>query len=366
MEDFKWQVYGERQIYFDQMKILKRRAEQKMISRDGLKGVDVVEMKKILRRTQVEGSAWIEGRIERKLTSQILLRNGLGPRWKVDIGGVELGLSQSFVMAKREVILAYANVSGMTRVMSYYRDAADGIWRYLPDYTMRRTSGGKIEIFCGVGYAEESLILPAELQMRLSEISEEKSTKGIIDQPEFLFAGTAKRYDKPGEYLAARKEWRLTGRFYDEVEKKPAVVFGEKSKYKTKPTELTINDEGASPDFSKVEFTWKMKTGRYGRVTASSFVSRDRTLIYTFCEDVKQRAWLVAVEMATSEVTSTGLRAEWVYPGDLATPIYVPVKKSDGYGEDADMRGGYIAMWKRYVGWIPMVKEYLRSNLDRK
>ena len=231
---------------------------------------------------------------------------------------------------------------------------------------MRRMSGGKIGIFCGVGYAEESLILPAELQMRLSEISEEKVGRGIIDQPEFLFAGTAKRYDKPGEYLAARKEWRLSGRFYDEVETKPAVVFGEKSKYKTKPAELTINDEGASPDFSKVEFSWTMKTGRYGRVTANSFLSKDRTLIYTFCEDAKQRAWLTAVEIAGSEITSTGTRREWVYPGDLATPIYVPVKKSDGYGEDGDMKGGYIAMWKRYVGKVPMVKEYLRSRLDRK
>ena len=366
MEDFKWQVYGERQIYFDQMKILDRRAEQKMISRDGLKGVDTVEMKKILRRTQIEGSAWIDGRIERKLTSQILLRNGLGPRWKVDIGGVELGLSQAFAMAKREVVLAYTNVSGMTKVMSYYRDTADGIWRYLPDYTMRRMNGGKIGIFCGVGYAEESLMLPAELQMRLSEISEEKSGRGIMDQPEFLFAGTAKRYDKPGEYLAARREWRLTGRVYEEVEMKPTVVFGEKSKYKTNPTELVINDEGASPDFSKVEFSWEMKTGRYGRITANSFMSKDRTLIYTFCEDALQRAWLVAVEVATSAVTSTGLRAEWVYPGDLATPIYVPVKKSDEYGDDKDIKGGYIAMWKKYVGRIPMVREYLRSKLDRK
>ena len=223
-----------------------------------------------------------------------------------------------------------------------------------------------MEIFCGVGYAEESLVLPAEIQKRLTEVAEEKPLRGLIDASEFLFVGTAVRYDNPAAYLEARRERQLVGSVYGEVEMKPAVVFGTTGKFKTKPTELLVEDEAASPDFSHVEFTWTMNTGMYGKITATSFVSRDATLLYTFFEDSKQRAWLANVELLTSEVTSTGLRSEWAYAGDLGTALYVPVRKSDGYGEDDDMRGGHISMWKRYVSRIPMVKEYLRAKLDRK
>ena len=67
-----------------------------------------------------------------------------------------------------------------------------------------------------------------------------------------------------------------------------------------------------------------------------------------------------------TKLTSTGLRAEWAYPGDLATPVYERVTKSDGYGDDADQKGGYISMWDKYVSKLGIIKDYLRAKLDRK
>ncbi len=365
MENFKWQIYGARQDYFEALKLLIRRSEEQVTTATGLIELDEVGVKEIVSFARVEGDAWVDGPVERKLTMPTMLRNKLVPKWKLELENITLAFSQAFKMTNRDVVMAYVQVDGVWKVRSFYRNALDGIWKYLPDYAMRQTGSGKSEIWCGQAYAEEMLILPASLQMRLSEIVEKGYSRSIVDSTDFLFAGTALRYENMKDYLDTRKLARLSGPMYAEVAARPTVVFGGLSRIKVRPSEVGVAEKGAQPDFSHVVHEWTTTTGLNGKAKATTFYSKDGKLEYVFFEDNRHRAWLTAVEVKT-KLTSTGLRAEWAYPGDLATPIYERITKSDGYGDDGDQKGGYISMWDRYVSKLGIIKDYLRAKLDRK
>ena len=365
MENFKWQIYGTRQDYFEALKLLIRRSEEQVTTATGLIELDEVGVKEIVSFSRVEGDAWIEGPMERKLTMPTILRNKLTPKWKLELENITLAFSQAFKMTTRDVVMAYIQVENVWKVRSFYRNALDGVWKYLPDYAMRQTGSGKAEIWCGLAYAEEMLILPAALQMRLSEIVEKGYSRNIVDSTDYLFVGTALRYESMKDYLDTRKLARLSGPMYAEVAARPTVVFGGLSRIKVRPSEVGVAEKGAQPDFSHVVHEWTTTTGLNGKAKATSFYSKDGNLEYVFFEDSRHRAWLTAVEVKT-KLTSTGLRAEWAYPGDLATPVYERVTKSDGYGDDADQKGGYISMWDKYVSKLGIIKDYLRAKLDRK
>ena len=367
MENFKWQIYGVRQDYFEALKLLLRRSEEQITTPTGLIELDEAGVKEIISFARAEGDAWVEGALERKLTMPVILRNKLTPKWKLELEDSLFAFSQVFKMTTRDVVLAYVFVDGVWKLRSFYRNALDGVWRYLPDYAMKQTPGGKPEIWCGQAYAEEMLILPAALQMRLSEIAEKGFSRAIVDAPELIFAGTALRYGSLKEYLETRKLARLAGPMYAEVAARPTVVFGGLSKVKVRPSEVGISEKekGSQPDFSHVVHEWVTPTGLNGKARATTFYSKDGKLEYVFYEDNRHRAWLGQVELK-SDLTSVGLRAEWVYPGDLATPVYERVVKSDGYGDDTDQKGGYISMWSKYVSKLGIVKDYLRAKLDRK
>lgn len=367
MENFKWQIYGIRQDYFEALKLLVRKSEEQITTATGLIELDQVASREIIGSTRIEGDAWIEGSLERKLTIPVILRNKLVPKWKLELEDAVLAFSTAYKMPTRDVILAYVLKDSFWKLRSFYRNALDGVWRYLPDYAMRQTASGKTEMWCGQAYAEEMLILPAALQMRLSEIAEKGYAHTLVDNAEFIFAGTALRYGSLKEYLETRSLARLSGALYAEVAARPTVVFGKPSKVKQKPSEVGVasEDHGSQPDFSSTVHEWVSPTGLNGKVRATSFFSKDGKLEYVFYEDNQHRAWLGQVEVKSS-LTSTGLRAEWAYPGDLATPVYERTVKSDGYGDDADQKGGYISMWGRYVSRLAIIREYLRAKLDRK
>lgn len=365
MENFKWQIYGSRQDYFEALKLLIRKSEEQITTATGLIELDQVASREIIGATRIEGDAWIEGALERRLTVPILLRNKLTPKWKLELEDATFAFSTAYKMPTRDVILAYVLKDSIWKLRSYYRTALDGVWRYLPDYAMRQTGSGKTELWCGQAYAEEMLVLPAALQMRLSEITEKGFAHTLVDSGEFIFAGTALRYGSLKDYLDTRKLARLPGAIYGEVAARPTVVFGTPSRVKQRPSEVGVADASAQPDFSSVVHEWITPTGLNGKVRANSFYSKDGKLEYVFYEDSHHRAWLGQVEVK-SPLTSTGLRAEWAYPGDLATPVFERTVKSDGYGDDAEQKGGYISMWSRYVSKLQVIKDYLRAKLDRR
>ncbi len=364
MENFKNQVYGLRKIYAEQLAILKKKAMEQVRTEAGLIEVSQAEARLILGKTVLSGDALVQGQIERKLTTQALYRNGLIPKWKLELEGLEIALSAVFKLATRDVILAYTKVGEKMLVRSYYRNNSQGVWRYLPDYAMRENKAGKSEIWCGVGYAEEMFNLPAELQEKLSEVAA-KDPVLTIDDPEFLFVGTAKAYSSVDEYLKLRREGKLEGDVYTEVAARPTLILSEVSRTRLEPKKVIISDPEKRPNFKEKLFEWQTQTTLDGKVKAECIASNDRTLRYTIMEDNKHRAWVSGVD-TVSKITQFGLRAEWIYVGYLTTPLYVSLSLADDFGDESDKKGNYIGMWKHYVSKIGLIQEYQRSKMDRK
>jgi len=364
MENFKKQVYGLRKIYSEQLALLKKKAMEQIKTEAGLIEVSQAEARLILSKTVLSGDALVQGPIERKLTTQALYRNGLIPKWKLDFEGLEIALSSAFKLGTRDIILAYTKVNNRCLVRSYYRNTAQGIWRYLPDYALKTAKNGKDEIWCGPGYAEEMFNLPAELQEKLSEIVA-KGLVTTIDDPEFLFVGTAKSYPSVEEYLKLRREGKLEGGVYTEVAARPTIVLVEASRERLEPSKVVVSDPEKRPNFKEKLFEWQTQTTLYGKVKAECFPSQDGKLHYTIMEDHKHHAFVSGVDVV-SKVTEFGLRSEWVYAGNLSTPIYVSDKFADGYGDESDSKGNQIGMWKNYVSKIGLIQDYQRSKMDRK
>lgn len=364
MENFKQQVYGLRKVYSEQINVLWKKAAEQIKTEAGLIEVSPAEARLLMYKTILFGDALVQGQMERKLTTQALIRNGLAPKWKLDFEGQKIALSGAFKAGTREVVIAYTEVGEKMVARSYYRDTGYPVWRYLPDYALKKNKAGKEEIWCGIGYAEEMFNLPAEMQAKLSEIAT-RGTLKTIDEPEFLFVGTAKAYSSVEEYLKVRREGKLEGEVYTGVAARPRTLLSEPSRHRLKPSELKVEKMDFKPNFKAKLFDWQMQTALFGKVKVECFPSMDGSLKWTFVEDSKHRAWISAVD-AFSAVTSTGLRAEWVFTGDLSTPVFVTRVAADGFGDENEVRGNYIGMWGTYVEKIQLVKEYLRSKMDRK
>lgn len=384
MRNFKEQIYGLRRLYAREIANLQRRSAEQVTTEAGLIEVGQAEARNMMNSTIVRGEMWVDGAIERRLTTQVLLRNGLIPRWKLYFDGKEIALSGAFKVGTRDVVIGYVRISdgdasetaaGMVvggkpsaRMVArtYYRNGPTGVWRYLADYVVKDFSGKKSEIWPGVGYAEEMFRLPAELQAKLSEVAEKGMVEFSADEPEFLFAGTAKKYSSVEEYLKLRRKNELVGEVYTEVASRPLVALSGTSRMRLNPEKLTISEISQKPDFRRKLDEWQISTTLYGRLVVECFPSVDGSLKYIFAEDRRNRAFLIGVDAAESEVTSTGLRANWIFAGDLATPLYVAKNMADGFGDETETKGQYIGMWKNYVSKIKLIREYQRSKLDRK
>ncbi|MBQ3306074.1 hypothetical protein IJH02_01395 [Candidatus Saccharibacteria bacterium] len=364
MENFKQQVYGLRKIYSEQIVALWRKAAEQIKTEAGLIEVSPAEAKLLIYKTVIFGDALVQGQMERKLTTQAIIRNGLAARWKLSFEGQRIALSGAFKAGTRDIVIAYTEAGEKMVARSYYRETDQGVWRYLPDYAIKTNKAGKEEIWCGIGYAEEMFNLPAELQAKLSEIVS-KGTIKTLDDPEFLFVGTAKSYPSVEEYLKVRREGKLEGEVYTEVAARPMITLAEPSRHRLKPSELKVEKMELKPNFKEKLFDYSIQTALYGKVKAEVFPSMDGTLKYTFIEDNNHRAWISTID-ALSEITPIGLRARWVFAGDLATPVFVTRLSADGFGDENETKGNYISMWKTYIEKIALVKEYLRSKMDRK
>ena len=143
------------------------------------------------------------------------------------------------------------------------------------------------------------------------------------------------------------------------------ITLAEPSRHRLKPSELKVEKMELKPNFKEKLFDYSIQTALYVKVKAEVFPSMDGTLKYTFIEDNNHRAWISTID-ALSEITPIGLRARWVFAGDLATPVFVTRLSADGFGDENETKGNYISMWKTYIEKIALVKEYLRSKMDRK
>lgn len=316
-----------------------------------LSEVDPRESQAILDRLEVRGSLF-QGE---SLTKEDLLREDLGPKYKIDIEGRSIWFSSSAyeLGSGRDAVVAYVEKNDRFVPRPYYRSNSQGVWRYLPAY---RESDGHIRWY-SKGYGEESITLPIEAQQALAELTQDRSEVKTPQNPEFIFAGMSNNT----EYSSS---------FRDEVSYQPARLDGNfyaTGSKKTPPEQVQFLDQSQSPDFSQPVAQWEQQTSIYGQIDIEAYSSKNGQFKYMFCRDRLGRAWIGGIE-DSSPVTSTGLRERWIKGGDLTTPAYeydMPgADQTGGYGDRKLSHGQYSDMYEKYLSKIPVIQEYQRLKKE--
>lgn len=364
LKEFMLIVYGKRQEYYEQAKLLLTEAGRKYPelarSRERATNVDVQRPKNsqiekvsksdaeiILGRAIVQGDEFM-GKL---LTPDFLKDEGLLPKYKIRIGDSLVWFSSCYeFVGGRVAVVAYVEKQGKIVARSYYLSNSQGVWRYLPEYDENE---GKL-VWLGKGHGEESITLPSEMQEALSLILTEGTL--TLRNPNFIFAGTAQKSGNRGIFYQEIQSIprRLEGGFYPKSGK-------------TRPEQISLSPTH-SPDFTKLLSSWKQKTTLYGLVTFEVFPSRDGSLKFMFCRDTAGRVWIGGIE-DSSEIQSTGLRRSWIEGGDLVTPAYEyktsTADQTGGYGNGRMKKGPYVDMYEKYLRNIPVIQEYLKARVTR-
>ncbi len=358
MKDFCHHIFGKKQEYYELSKKLFVEAEEWNLDQDAEKLRD-----EMLPLAMIDGDTWIQGGQEYRLRPELLDKAGLGPRFRMEVGGVQMALSRVFLVDAHEAAIAYIKFDDKVKVRGYYRSNSQGMWRYFSDYV--GGSNATIDWY-GVGFNEESLTLPLKIQKQLNTICK----RGIFHitgaNTAFFLGGTAHRFNSKEEYRQLVAENRMTSDYYKEVNHEPKVNFGVLSTEKHPPESIDIED-GNTPNFHSQLDKYQMETKMYGMVTVRQFASNNDDLRYTIFEigeGEKRRAWIGGIEM-NAPITSTGLKAEWVSTGDICTPLLEYHTMTGGYGNAEGRTDGYEDMWE-YIRRTPIIKRFLYTWRDEK
>jgi len=171
-----------------------------MVTRGELKPV-MVDEAEFLSRLEIHGEPF-KGR---NLEGSFLKEHDLLPKFQVEVEGETILLSRMYEVHRgRIAVVGYVRTEALDEAgeptgryvyvaRSYWRSNSQGIWRYLPFYSMNR-SGEGIGHYYKL-WSEEALMLPAELQVALDHISrDEKRIKHFDDETrDLIFAGTARK-----------------------------------------------------------------------------------------------------------------------------------------------------------------------------
>ena len=372
LEELNLILYGKRAEYYNQIKLLQKEAwenvkdenqtKKTQYTKSNNKSIEIREKqekiqypdiqiekinndesKKILEKTKIHGDSFM-GKF---LTTEILKEEKLEPKYKTKLGDYTMWLSSAYELGSgRIAVVSYIEKDGEITAYSYYRSDSQGVWRFLPDYTIKEN--GKIK-WVGKGYGEESVTLPIELQKTLSTITKEKIKPKR--NPEFIFAGTAKRFGR--EFKG----------YYNEVESSPKKLNGNfypKYNEKISPEQMVLTDN-ESPDFSKLITSWEQETALYGKIVIEVFPSKDGRLEYMFCRDSSGKIWIGGIQ-DNSKIQSTGLRETWISGGNLTTPAFEYEDLAGNFGNDKEKIGPYVDMFKNYLSRVPVIREYIESK----
>ena len=372
MHDFKHAVYGKKQEYYDQAKLLRAEAarrfppaqrqeqyqEQYQYQAESMDNLRPIES--LLETATFDNSPFVYKGQEYHLATEHLKQANLEPHHELRMEGYRIGFSDGFNIGSHDACLGYVeSPDGKVTVRPYYRSNSAGVWRYLPDYKLN----DKGDMWYGKGPSEESCTLPFEFQEKLNYISQQQPANLNNILPLFVFAGAAHRIDVTDEeYAVMGKNGTLPGDFYREVNGSAYYNFGNVSKQKGPPDGIDVYGE-VGPDFDQPVSTTFAVTREYGNTAFKLFPSYDRKLRYTMGEAMEygeRRAWLGGIEMSSSKLTSTGCRAAWISIGDIGTPLH---EYRNGYGEEFGSRS-YVNMWQRYLSRMPFIRRYL--DLDNK
>lgn len=368
MHDFKHIVYGKKQEYFDQAKILQREAALKYSSTPHHSGISAPEIsntlkpiESLLQSATFDNDAFVQNGQEYFLTTKHLEQVGLAPHHELIIEDNRIGFSNSFKVQGRDACLGYVETpDGKVTVRPYYRSNFAGIWRYMPDYVA--DDNGEINWF-GKGYGEESLTLPFEFQQKLNQIAQQKPASLSNSMSDFFFAGAAHRYSSREEYITTLQNGSLRGDFYKEVDSRPSYDFGHVSKIKGAPDQIDITGP-ISPNFNHLIDISPTFTREYGEISSKLYPSQDNSLRYTMSEAKENgelRVWLSGIEVSSAKLTSTGCRAKYASIGDVGTPLHEYRSIADGYGEEIATSRRYVNMWPNYLSKMPLIRRYLNT-----
>ncbi|MBQ3325966.1 hypothetical protein IJG79_02365 [Candidatus Saccharibacteria bacterium] len=350
MKDFCAHIYGKKQEYDNIAKKLFIEAEEWRVDQDAKR----LESE-LLPHAEIDGDDWKQGGQNYKLRPELLLKAGLGPRYELEIGGVQIALSRVFLVDTYEAAIAYINFGNAVKIRGYYRSNSQGMWRFLADYV----GGDGVISWYGVGFNEESLTLPLKIQKQLNEICKKGAFKIPGANTAFFLGGTARRFNSKEEYKQLVANNKMDSDYYREVNHQPAVDFGVLSTKKHPPESIDV-DNGNAPNFHTQLDHYRMETRMYGTVTVRQFASNNDNLRYTIFEigeGNNRRAWIGGIEV-NAPITSTGLKSEWVSSGDICTPLLEYQTMTGGYGNPAGRTDGYEDMWE-YIRRMPIIKRFL-------
>ncbi|MGI5897961.1 MAG: hypothetical protein ACOX6Q_02265 [Candidatus Dojkabacteria bacterium] len=132
---------------------------------------------------------------------------------------------------------------------------------------------------------------------------------------------------------------------------------GDEYRKKIAPENIVLTKE-ESPNFSNSIAKWNYSTPLLGKITAEVFDSNNGKLRYIFCRNEFGASWIANIEVNNSEITSTGLKKEWVYSPDLTTPPIERGQQTDVYFGEKISGTKYYDMYKNYLSKIPVIQEY--------
>ncbi len=372
MNELEKTMYGMRWEYYRQFESLRRMAAEESvdtgepqgrIEREKVELVPVSSEKsaEMLGKAVIEGNSWKNSGVERMLGAYNLSEAKLGPKYEVMVGDVKVCVSDLFQLGNGQIgTMAYVLSAGNTKVRTFYRNMMQGLWRYAPDY-LRKGDGG-VEKFL-MGYGEESVLLPFEVQEMLVSLEQEKGVRnlaadGVGLMAEFFGAGAAYGYDSIQEYQTAWNYAKLKGDFYREVSSDPINhdLGASSTGQKKAPYTLGIDFERA-PDFDRRGNRFEIHMIDVGSVEIEEVLSHDGQMRWWFCRDSRGRVWVEHVQVL-SAVNSLGLRRNWAAMGDFTTGLYEHTTKAGIYGDRDDTKGARQCMWKNYLSNVPIIREY--------
>ncbi|MFC1640467.1 hypothetical protein ACFL2D_00280 [Patescibacteria group bacterium] len=376
LEQFKHDVYGRQQVFWEQVKLLRNEGEA-LIESGADAGKDkiafdteqIARLRQEMRTPQIEqidqatadlimGDTRIAGDTFRKekLSVDALKEAGLGPAHHVQVEGRDVFLSEKpFDLGDGRVgMIAYVKDEKGYVARSFYRSNSHGTWKYLPAF--RTNKEGKISRY-DKGYGGESITLPIALQKTLSEVMERTDQPVKVKDAEKIFIGTARH----------RVGSDLESTYYGGMSTQPESIPGtydQEDFSMPNPEKMEFENKEQEPDLTVKLAEWSHDTQLYGRVKNEVYPSQDGNLLYVFSSDAVGRTWISSIEKQ-SEMTSMGIRKDWVSGEYLTTPAYeymdtVPYK----YHNFNDVNGDYIDVFEKFLSKIPIIKKYVEMKRE--
>lgn len=368
-------VYGQRMKYWAEARRMleeyeNREKEKKVVElrkRDAEFAQNQQRLKclETVKPSEEEGLAHrVEVHGDKGLSGSEYVEAELGPKYLIpseskDDREKSFYVSEPFELGpKRLGVIFYVPQGDKLVARSYYLSNSSCQWRYLPAYWQ---VGGQVRHF-DKGWDECSLPAPTYFQRALADLSNNVSAKSFsLEKWQKYFLGTARSIaNKDVAARTYKKEVspvarKLPGKFYSDPEGK-----------RRAPEEVDFHNSPEAqvwkPDFSEVVMSWTQKSKQHGEVLVEVFYSKNGKCSYSFYTDKKGRS-CISVELL-GEIGSTGLRSEWVDPGDLGTPLIEYYKQARGYGGEG-VDEDYQEMWSEYLSKVPLIKEYQASKKQR-